>query len=208
MKKTIYTFSLLLLFCLFQNNLNAQQNSSDSKMNPINDEFALTVGLGSSAGMFIYSEFLPFYETSYPWFFSSVTPQVTARKSPAFNLAYTVNLNPFIAFTGAVSYTHLRLYYNKTNIINVASISRINLFTFYIGPRFTWHNTKSMKLYSSALIGYGMAYDKTKTYLWNDRKSPLIDFQVTPIGAIFCNRYNVELGFGGTGFLKFGFIFK
>jgi hypothetical protein len=38
-------------------------------------------------------------------------------------------------------------------------------------------------------------------------KTTIFDFQIYPIGVIFNDRYNIELGYGGTGFIKLGFVF-
>lgn len=210
MKKSTFAIALLLLFCIFQSNLNAQQNPSDSPKKLVNDEFSLTVGIGSSAGLFDYFEYTPLLQSSYPWFLISETPEVTAKKSPAINLSYTININQFFALTATASYTHMRLYYQSLNSSPYSGIKRINFFSIFIGPRVSWYNTKTIKLYSSASFGYGFgsAIDWTKSQGNKDMTYPLFDFQISPIGAIFFNRYNVELGYGGTGFLKFGFIFK
>lgn len=208
---------IMLLFQVCINPLFSQENPKNAQVSIPKNEFGISVGIGSTGGFCSYVGFIDLDDrgiNNYPWFFYSTDfyrYRIT-EKSPAFNISYQRNLNKFISLSLIASYTKMRNYTTFDRVFYCYGYD--HYISLMAGPKFNWYHSKNVKLYSTAAWGVGLnIFKRTNRFLYYySLETPTFselyfDFQISPIGIILYNRINVELGFGGTGFFKFGVVF-
>lgn len=218
-------FLLLIigLTLLYSNQLlKAQNNDGNSKKSKLKDQFSINIGIGSSVNYLDFPYSLPTkFRNNYPFFFNAKAEKFSASKSPAISLNYFLVFNKFFSLQLSCSYSNIKANWTEISISSYTnSFEEYNLFLFHIGPKFNWYSTKNIRLYSAISYGFGIqSRDYINKYFstyggvedinvyFGNNKSFFLDFQIYPIGVIFNDRYNIELGYGGTGFIKLGFVF-
>jgi len=215
--KMKYSVLIMLLFQVCINPLFSQENLKNAQVSIPKNEFGISVGIGSTAGLLSPRNFFEIGRENpdYPYFFIVEYHNRKFEKTPTFNLSYHRNFNHFFTLSIIASYTKMTsIYFDTFDPWNANYYYYNNQYvTLMVGPHFNWFNSKNVRLYSTT--SFGLALDFTKSHYWSNsyfKQEPLrsdlyFDFQISPIGIILYNRINVELGFGGTGFFKFGVIF-
>ena len=221
-------FLLLIigLTLLFSNQLLKAQNSDEnSKKSKLKDQFSINIGIGSAVNYLDFTLSLPLkYRNNYPIFFNANAEKFSASKSPAISLNYFLVFNKFFSLQLSCSYSNIKVNWSEKYVVAYTTYTsyknEYDLFLFHVGPRFNWYSNKYIRLYSAISLGIGCQYNdifETKITTYNgqkdtdidfyNNKTNFFDFQIYPIGVIFNDRYNIELGYGGTGFIKLGFVF-
>jgi hypothetical protein len=223
--KQLFLFIIGLTLLLSHHVLVAQNNDGNSRKSKFKDQFSINIGIGSSVN---YSDFhysLPLkFRKNYPYFFNFEAEKFSASKSPAISLNYFLIFNQFISVQLSCSYSNIKVNWSEKYIVAYTTYTsyknEYDLFLFHVGPRFNWYSNKKIRLYSAVSFGIGRQYSdifstvvttyngqKDTNISFGNMKTNFLDFQIYPIGVIFNDRYNIELGYGGTGFIKLGFVF-
>lgn len=183
-------------------------------------KFGLNYGVGSIDGFSAY----PFNtrETSYqnsslqfPMFYSYANTSWKTMKVGTFNGEFQFKINDFYTTGFALSYTYIKeKYANQTFVTNY--VTNMSLCSIYLMNKITWLHKESFNLYSSMYVGYG--FNRIETYMtvkpevgdeYNifDTSNPMyFNFQFSPIGIVTKGGFMAEIGFGGQGLLKIGFL--
>jgi len=203
---------MMLLFQVCINPLFSQENPKNEKASIPKHEFGISVGIGSSAGYSTSRYSGLFSRTPYPFFFNASDNLRSLVKTPTLNVNYYRNINNFFTLSFTASVTQI-IYSRFDYWVQDFDYYNNHYVTFMVGPRFNWFNSKNVRLYSTTSTGLGLNCQTSKHWNYNNYEEvPLgckfyFDFQISPIGIILYDRINVELGFGGTGFFKFGVVF-
>jgi len=222
--KQLFLFIIGLTLLLSHHVLVAQNNDGNSMKSKFKDEFSINIGIGSSVNYHDFTLSLPIkFRKNYPYFFNFEAEKFSASKSPAISLNYFLIFNQFISVQLSCSYSNIKVNWTEIEENNhdyTSDYIEYDLFLFNIGPRFNWYSNKKIRLYSAISYGIGRQYinnihKRVITYnntrdidiFFGNNKLEFYDFQIYPIGIIINDRYNIELGYGGTGFIKLGFVF-
>jgi hypothetical protein len=210
------TILIIMLLQVYISPIFSQESSTNDHVSIPKNQFGISVGIGSTGGFCSYVGFIDMDDrgiNNYPWFFYSTDFYRITEKTPAFNISYQRNLNKFISLSLIASYTKMSNYTTFDSRVFYC-YGYDHYISLMAGPKFNWYRSKNVSLYSTVAWGIGLnIFKRTNRYLnYYSTETPLyselyFDFQISPIGVVLYDRFNLELGFGGTGFFKLGFIF-